>query len=229
VMWVPNAFKYSRAPFIHQLYRQGGWKKVNQLYSDLPQSTEQLLHPEKFLQERDDPIEVRLPPIPHLGEKWRFIWANTLGELGLSILLREFLSIDEARLASEGWDGDQIRVYEKWRDGAGTLSVGMTIWDSEKDAKEFFSAYVHLIEKKFPQRALKEFTPDQRGWWEAAERIGLATPRIVYLERQGSKVVLMEGADQEDFSAILKTLWEKTTFITEAEQKASSSAKKQKF
>jgi len=208
VRWVPTLFKYQSGLFlIHKLYRQGGWEKVNALYRDPPQSTEQILHPEKFLQERDGPTDVRLPEIPDLDAKWRPIWTDTTGELYLSILLREFLSVDEARLASEGWDGDQIRVYEK-RDGSRTLSVGMTIWDSEKDAKEFLVAYLHLIEKKFPQRTLKEFMPEQRVSWETSEG-------MIYLEQRGDKVLLVEGADQEDLSTILETVWEKTGFIIE--------------
>ena len=46
--------------FVQRARRQGGWRRVDALYADLPASTEQILHPEKYWDaaKRDDPVDV---------------------------------------------------------------------------------------------------------------------------------------------------------------------------
>ncbi len=44
------------------LYKQGGWGQVSKAFNDLPQSTEQILHPEKYFA-REAPVKVALPDI----------------------------------------------------------------------------------------------------------------------------------------------------------------------
>jgi hypothetical protein len=47
------------------LYKQGGWNEVSQAFSTLPQSTEQILHPEKYFA-HEAPVKVTLPDIAPL-------------------------------------------------------------------------------------------------------------------------------------------------------------------
>src|SRR5919197_669333 len=55
-------FPYSAgAAFVAALYRHGGWDAVNRAYRDPPTSTEQLLHPERYLDRRDAPQTVHVP------------------------------------------------------------------------------------------------------------------------------------------------------------------------
>jgi hypothetical protein len=46
----------------HAIYRRGGWKEVSQAFTLLPQSTEQILHPEKYFA-NEAPVKVTLPDI----------------------------------------------------------------------------------------------------------------------------------------------------------------------
>src|SRR3989475_5824519 len=48
-----------------KLYKQGGWALVSKAFSDLPQSTEQILHAEKYFA-REAPVRVSLPDIAPL-------------------------------------------------------------------------------------------------------------------------------------------------------------------
>ncbi len=52
--------------FVRTLYQQGGWAAVNRAYRDPPTSTEQLLHPERYLGDRDQPqtVDVARPERP---------------------------------------------------------------------------------------------------------------------------------------------------------------------
>jgi hypothetical protein len=47
------------------LYKQNGWERVSKAFSDLPQSTEQILHPEKYFA-HEAPVKVTLPDIAPL-------------------------------------------------------------------------------------------------------------------------------------------------------------------
>src|SRR5262245_8627732 len=47
------------------LYRQGGWSEVSTAFTTLPQSTEQVLHPEKYFA-HESPIKLTLPDLTNL-------------------------------------------------------------------------------------------------------------------------------------------------------------------
>src|SRR5712671_1359865 len=47
------------------LYKQGGWARVSKAFAELPQSTEQIMHPDKYLAQ-EAPVKVTLPDITSL-------------------------------------------------------------------------------------------------------------------------------------------------------------------
>jgi hypothetical protein len=47
------------------LYKQSGWNGVSQAFTDLPQSTEQILHPDKYLA-HEAPVKITLPDLTNL-------------------------------------------------------------------------------------------------------------------------------------------------------------------
>ena len=47
------------------LYKQGGWQEVSQAFTTLPQSTEQVMHPEKYFA-HEAPVKVTLPDVTNL-------------------------------------------------------------------------------------------------------------------------------------------------------------------
>src|SRR5882762_7069392 len=47
------------------LYKQGSWDRVSKAFTELPQSTEQILHPEKYFA-HESPVKVTLPDISSL-------------------------------------------------------------------------------------------------------------------------------------------------------------------
>ncbi|MHC4922972.1 MAG: hypothetical protein ACYTG4_02700 [Planctomycetota bacterium] len=61
------------------------------LYADPPVSSEQILHPEKYLGKRDLPATVTLPDLTKvLGEGWKKTDENTLGELGAGLVINRW-------------------------------------------------------------------------------------------------------------------------------------------
>ncbi len=126
--------------WVGALHNSGGWKAVNAAYKGPPQSTEQILHPEKYAQ-NDQPENVQVPDAQvALGKKWRKVSTNTLGEYKTLILLGDAQMVDPTlMIASDGWEGDRYDVYKE-KDGDGVALVWRTLWESEKDAREFTTA-----------------------------------------------------------------------------------------
>ena len=137
------------ARFVQAFLRRNSWKELSNLYADLPGSTEQILHPEKYLDERDTPTPIESSKIPpQLDDSWNRIYQNVFGEFSLYLLLKQFIDLPTAEQASQGWDGDSTQLHES-KTGQLTFIL-RSVWDSKEDAREFFDAYQKVIEKKYP-------------------------------------------------------------------------------
>ncbi len=150
VLVVSFLFPYlAGQPFVEAIRADGGWEAVDAAYDDPPVSTEQILHPEKYL-DRDDPTPVTLPDLaPTLGEGWDIVDEDVVGELQTAVLLAnlqpgEAISMtsglnlpDEALAAAAGWDGDR---YALWADDDEEVLVWSSVWDSEQEATDFSHA-----------------------------------------------------------------------------------------
>lgn len=124
------------AQFVSRLWQDGGWDAVNAAWLNPPTTSEQIIHPEKYL-EGEGAIPVNIAdPQPHFGDDWRIIEDNAWGELGTRVFLENSgASSRDATTASEGWGGDGVYVITN---DAESAMVWTTAWDSEDDAIEFF-------------------------------------------------------------------------------------------
>lgn len=130
--------------FVLALHLQGGVEALHQAFANRPRSTEQILHPQKFLEARDEPVAVAVEVAPPTG--WEFIANNVLGEFGIRTKLASVLPLTEATDAAAGWGGDRYHVFE--RGVGGPLAVvWWTVWDDETEAGEFEQAYRRYLEK----------------------------------------------------------------------------------
>ncbi len=125
--------------FVQILYDEGGWDAVNDAYADPPVTTEQVLHPDKYLAGE---IGEDLEPPPALSEGATRVVSGQLGEL----FLRAWLSGGAGALlpglgggaeAVDGWDG---AVYTAWADDHGLNVALASRWDTATDAGEFDAA-----------------------------------------------------------------------------------------
>jgi hypothetical protein len=129
---------------VQRLTADGDYEPVNAAFDDPPDSTEQVLHPNKYLQ-REDPIRVRIPDsfpggfAGRVGSGWTELARDTLGELILRVWLTEHnVDAELAREAAAGWGGDRLVLL---RSPDGSLAVALkTTWDSVAEAGEFAEA-----------------------------------------------------------------------------------------
>jgi hypothetical protein len=194
--------------FTSQVYKRGGWPLVSAAYKDLPGSTEQILHPEKYFA-REAPIKVNLPEFaPLLGKGWTRLDADVNGEWGYFQILDEFLRAEkESQAAVAGWGGDRFALYEN-RATRQVFLAQLTVWDTERDAEEFFDAYVKRTGRRY-----KDAIPDTRASVPTQTRRVWHTPsegRVV-IERHGSRVAILEGMPEKaSVDTLLKKMLETT-------------------
>jgi len=122
--------------FVQALSLGGGVEAIDEAFRDLPVSTEQILHPERY--PNDVPTPVDIPDLaPALGSGWRDLDVQEVGEAWLSLALDLRLDDSTATNAAAGWDGG---LYRAWTDGGDVAVVLSTVWDSPDDAEAFAEA-----------------------------------------------------------------------------------------
>ncbi len=190
------------AAFVQEMLKKRGWAGVSQAFTDLPQSTEQVLHIEKYLA-NELPIKVTLPDIAkQLGDGWKRIDADINGEFGYTLILAEFIGKKDARQAAAGWGGDQSVLYENSKTGQ-LMLTHLSHWDTEKDATEFFRAYTQRTTKRYPTAKSRSTKPE-------TERAFQTPDGEAMIQLRGQSVLVMEGLPTEKLLQAVKlaeTLW----------------------
>ena len=132
-------FPYNQgATLVTTLLISGQWQAINNAYREAPVSTEQVLHPEKYL-EGEMPVAVSLPDVAaSLGQGWEVVYDDVMGEFFLRTYLETRARSDLASRAAAGWGGDRFNLMAGPQ-GEQALVV-LLAWDSERDAREFFDA-----------------------------------------------------------------------------------------
>lgn len=148
------------AATVARLAREKGWKAVDALYDDLPQTSEQMLHVDKLLKrEPAIPVELDTAALLDVLPDHEVVWHDTLGEASLLAMLAHVEPSLVARRAASGWGGDHFVVLDKRGSrGEAPVVVCAVVWDSKRDATEFeatFRAYLaeqigeaHVIERR---------------------------------------------------------------------------------
>jgi hypothetical protein len=159
---------------------RGGPEAMREAWRRPPDSTEQVLHPEKFFS--GEPPRVVTPRRSPPGG--RLLSQGVLGELLLRTL------VEETGEAVAGWGGDAWRL---WDVEGGTVLVWKSAWDTVPDASEFEEA----LRRRFARRRGSE---GRRGEWAVFE--GAAGWRFA-LRREVDIVDLVSADTPDAFEALL--------------------------
>lgn len=168
--------------FVVAARRLGGWKTMDRVYAELPASSEQILHPDKYFLHPDPPTPVDLPNLPGLvGPGWRLVNSDVLGEFGVDLLLEQ-LGEQERKRAAAGWDGDRLWVFARdellaW--------VSLSVWDSPADAIQFAGALARTVPQRQPRARAEPIGPRPRMVWR------LDDGRVIWIERRQQRVAVI--------------------------------------
>lgn len=151
--------------FVTALVRAGdaSWDLVNEAYRNLPQSTEHILHPDKYLA-GEMPLEVTLETAA-LDANWERLIDRTLGEFYLRQYLMQHLIRSEAAKAAAGWGGDRFHLYYNERSGQTAFALKI-VWDTPDEAAEFAAVYRAFGDNRFPDSGF-----DGACWTSARETV----------------------------------------------------------
>ena len=131
-MWIQRdlAFPYEHGlVFTGFLVQEGGLKAVDETYLDLPVSTEQILHPEKYLRS-EGPSDLSTLSVDLEG--WELFDEATFGEWGIRLLLMDSLLPGEMTQAAAGWGNDRYSAFLRDADSAiAWVYEGETVEDAE--------------------------------------------------------------------------------------------------
>lgn len=155
------SFPYLRGLlFIESVFLEDGWEGVNDVWADLPASSEQILHPEEYPD--DTPTTVTLPDTlaDSLGEKWTEELRDVWGEAQLLFMLSNSIGIP-ATAGADGWDGDQ---YVLLTNGAERLLVMELVWDNADEAEEGRA----MLDKWLSHNGVT--SPDHNAFFEREDR-----------------------------------------------------------
>jgi len=155
--------------FTRFLFRSGGWARVKQAWDRPPQSTEQVLHPEKYVA-GERPLSV---PIAYAPSGGHLLNQGVLGEMFLNTLLGDETAPD----AAEGWGGDAFRLFDL---SGKTLLVWRCVWDTPDAAERFRPAILARFQQKHGNGTpLGGFTVFGQGPWRFAVRAGAGGALLV--------------------------------------------------
>jgi hypothetical protein len=141
-------FPYEEGFAFVQKLASGGEGAVDRALADPPLSTEQIIHPEKYIEARDNPRAVPVPDISaSLGEGWKKINEDCMGEFDVNVWFEQFFPTRGKPDVGEGWGGNTVQYYQG--PGKKYVMVNDSVWDSKGDADEFFTAYEKLLKARF--------------------------------------------------------------------------------
>ena len=133
-------FPYTKGlKFVLTVFQVDGWQSIDRAYERLPCSTEQIIHPEKYVL-NETPVFVEARALDQLEQSgWQRKMVNCMGEFMCDEVVKTMTGCFVKGIrASCGWGGDMFTVFCK---GQEVLIVWYTVWDTEPDAQEFFAYF----------------------------------------------------------------------------------------
>lgn len=214
---VPGTIKYSMVfpytsgiRFVQKLLQEGDYSFVDKAFKNMPQTTEEVLHPEKFLaringkvKKNSEYIKLTKEDIYSLDKSVpkeclkkadnNNIHTDSLGEFVISLMLSEgkFVSASKSAKASAGWAGDiafacSVNNVEDSSKQKLSYVALLANWDSKADAQEFFKA----VNKKFS------------GWWKPKKGITKNTTETAKWSTDSGKQVSISLVDSKVLTVI---------------------------
>ncbi len=218
-MFIVSFQPYSDGPaFVRQIHENQGWEAVNALYETPPESTEQVIHPEKYPD--DEPTDVTVEHTPSNG--WEVLEMGpgrinyaTFGEGGLASMFwypsfnerqdvvvpySEFFNLNDQNEIqdfdpynydfepSEGWDGDKLYPYVN-ESSAETNETGY-VWKIAWDSEEDASEFVSAYEDLLEYHGAEK-VEGRSGTWRISD--GSEFGDAYYIVQDGDEVIIVNA------------------------------------
>ncbi len=127
--------------FVNYIYKKKNWKGVNKILLTPPVSTEQILHPGKYLK-KELPLIVDILYKPAGGTLYH---SGVIGEYYLNVLLQTKDSLMDFAV---GWGGDRFEIYKNSIQTSYFL-IWESLWDADEYCSNFYQVFRDFIESKY--------------------------------------------------------------------------------
>ncbi|MBI1870004.1 MAG: hypothetical protein HYS07_02290 [Chlamydiae bacterium] len=173
--------------FVSYIYHKSGWSGINRCFQKPPSSTEEILHPDKYLADNDAPQMIVFPSLKEVLSPYVLLEENVIGEFNIRLLFEKFFKSKAFEATAEGWGGDTYQVWED-KTSSSLILIWLTHWDTPQDANQFFNGYSQLVLKKFPDASQEVKIKDKNLW---------KTPQEWILILKNGKGVLVIEANEK--------------------------------
>jgi hypothetical protein len=182
-----------------------------------PTSTRQVMQPETYLNHERIPAMLQPDYRKLLGRNFVRVDEGQIGELDVSILLKQFTATDSARGLWSGWRGGYYYAARPKSSATAPISLlYLSRWATPEQANHFAAIYASSLPKKYarvqpivdgPQQVVEKLPEDP-----AAVKVTIADPvtrwrtneGMVFVETHGTDVLVMEGFDPVVAAALRK-------------------------
>ena len=189
------------ANFVAEVFGlRNGWEGVGEAYKDPPVSTEQILHPEKYLDGEKPSIATAPDVSSRLGRGWAQVSTDSMGEFIIRTYLEEHLGEPDAAAAASGWAGDGYSLLNGPEGQRLLLSV--IRWDTLEDSKEFFDAYQVFVGIRMQGKGVTSERLGDNG------RKWVTEDETIFVGQTGPGTVLIVGDDEDIVGQSLDLLFE---------------------
>lgn len=183
--------------FTKTTLRDQGWSGLAGLFTNPPASSQQILHPELY-RRGVKPANVTLPDaMKVLGQEWKRLDENTLGEFGVKEVLLQFLGPERAGGLAPAWVGDRYALFEHKATKKLLLIFRLQLATAD-DAARFAGQYSEALEKKYAQRRNLFRRPNYFSF--DTEDGG------VFLRCEAAECLTLEGGDKKLFERLTKAM-----------------------
>jgi hypothetical protein len=190
-------FPYAQGMLFQQaLVEKMGRAAFAEPFRHPPESTQQILHPEKYLQH----VHPVRPPLPALRPRraYRSFTGGELGELDYAILLRQYVGKKESSALAPEWRGGFFRLFERKRrprraeppDWRRMVLACSSQWNGPEPARRYFELYQKVLAGKWKTFEATSRSPD--------EVAGRGDDGYFLLRLEGDRVTSLEGLPSPD-------------------------------
>ncbi len=204
--------------YVYWAFAAKGWPGVNGLYANPPSTTAQVLHPEKYFVQREQPL--RFFPAALLRRfNNRPIVEQSFGESLIGALLRSKYAPKSAAETASAWRGDQLFSF---RNDDLFYIFWFSSWRNETSAEEFLEAYCKVLESRQGVRF------DTLGQVQLRTRIATQRDgRVWLLQARGSNVLALQAPSGDRLTELAEEAWRDLEIEPEAPAVRFESARRQ--
>ena len=179
------------------LKASSGWPDFHRVFENPPVSTQQVMHPDLYLQGVAPP-RITLPDTKGLiSEDWKKLDENSMGEFGVLEVLKQFLDKDRAASLAAAWSADRYGIFENDKN-KNTLLLFRIRLGTDAGAAQFFGAYSEALELKYNERSKLLRRPNF---------FSFDTPEGgVFLRCVADDCLILEGGERQVFDHLTREL-----------------------